>query len=178
MERNAWIAVGVSVVVVGFFLFGSSVIDIFSQTPTNQAVPTTTGMDEQTPEINLETSRVQQNTQNAPTEGVPITSLQVRDDVIGTGVEAVAGKVITVHYVGTLANGQKFDSSVDRGQPFEFTLGAGQVIAGWDQGFAGMKVGGKRTLAIPASMGYGAQQVGPIPPNSTLLFEVELLGVK
>lgn len=154
MERNAWIAVGVSVVVVGFFLFGSSAINLFNPTSTDQAVQTTTIMDEQNTGMNQETSNMQQNTQGAPEV---ITSLQIKDEVIGTGAEAVARKVITVHYVGTLANGQKFDSSVDRGQPFEFTLGVGQVIAGWDQGFAGMKVGGKRLLAIPASMAYGDQ---------------------
>jgi FKBP-type peptidyl-prolyl cis-trans isomerase len=97
---------------------------------------------------------------------------------VGTGAEAVAGKKISVNYVGTLADGTKFDSSYDRNQPFEFTLGAGQVIAGWDQGVAGMKVGGKRKLVIPPSLGYGSQANGSIPANSTLTFEVELLAVK
>jgi peptidylprolyl isomerase/FKBP-type peptidyl-prolyl cis-trans isomerase FkpA len=105
--------------------------------------------------------------------------LKIEDLVVGTGIEAVAGKTISVHYTGTLTDGTKFDSSKDRGTPFEFTLGAGQVIQGWDQGFAGMKVGGKRKLTIPASLGYGSQGAGGvIPPNATLIFEVELLGVK
>lgn len=107
-----------------------------------------------------------------------ITELKSEDIVVGTGAEAVSGKKVSVHYVGTLTNGTKFDSSRDRGTPFEFDLGAGQVIKGWDQGVVGMKVGGKRKLTIPASLAYGAGSVGAIPPNSTLVFEVELLGVK
>ncbi|MFZ3301909.1 MAG: FKBP-type peptidyl-prolyl cis-trans isomerase [Microgenomates group bacterium] len=108
-----------------------------------------------------------------------VTELKIEDLVVGTGAEAVAGKLISVHYTGTLTNGTKFDSSKDRGEPFEFTLGAGQVIQGWDKGFAGMKIGGKRKLTIPSDMGYGAQGAGGvIPPNATLIFEVELLGVK
>jgi FKBP-type peptidyl-prolyl cis-trans isomerase len=105
--------------------------------------------------------------------------LIIQDQVIGTGTEAVAGKKITVNYTGTLTNGTKFDSSLNPGRtPFEFTLGAGEVIQGWDQGFAGMKIGGKRKLTIPPSLGYGATDMGLIPPNSTLIFEVELLGVE
>jgi peptidylprolyl isomerase len=96
----------------------------------------------------------------------------------GTGKEAVAGKSVKVHYTGTLENGKKFDSSHDRGEPFAFRLGAGQVIKGWDQGVAGMKVGGKRKLTIPPELAYGARGFPPvIPPNSTLVFEVELIDV-
>jgi len=105
--------------------------------------------------------------------------LKIEDTVVGTGAEAVSGKEVTVHYTGTLTNGTKFDSSVDRGEPFTFNLGAGEVIEGWDKGFAGMKVGGKRKLTIPSEMAYGERGAGAsIPPNSTLIFEVELLGVK
>jgi len=104
--------------------------------------------------------------------------LQSTDETVGTGAEAVAGKKVTVNYSGTLTNGTKFDSSYDRNQPFSFTLGAGEVIKGWDEGVAGMKVGGKRKLVIPPSLGYGAQANGSIPANSTLVFEVELLGVE
>lgn len=106
--------------------------------------------------------------------------LKIEDQVVGTGAEAVIGKKITVNYTGTLVDGTKFDSSLNPGRtPFEFTLGAGEVIQGWDQGFAGMKVGGKRKLTIPPSLGYGAAGAGSaIPPNATLIFEVELLNVQ
>ena len=105
--------------------------------------------------------------------------LEYTDEVVGTGAEAQSGQTITVHYTGTLTNGKKFDSSRDRNQPFSFQLGAGQVIKGWDEGFEGMKVGGKRKLTIPPNLGYGAQGAGGvIPPNATLIFDVELLEVK
>jgi peptidylprolyl isomerase len=112
------------------------------------------------------------------TGGTSVDQLQSTDETVGTGAEAVAGKTVTVNYVGTLTNGTKFDSSYDRNQPFTFSLGAGQVIQGWDTGVVGMKVGGKRKLVIPPSLGYGAQATGSIPANSTLVFEIELLGVK
>ena len=107
------------------------------------------------------------------------SGLMVQDLRKGTGAVARAGKTVTVHYRGTLTNGKKFDASYDRGQPFVFPLGAGQVIKGWDEGVAGMRVGGKRKLIIPARLGYGAQGTpgGPIPPNATLVFVVELLKV-
>jgi len=104
--------------------------------------------------------------------------LKVEDEVVGEGEEAVAGKKVTVHYTGTFTNGSKFDSSVDRGTPFSFTLGAGEVIAGWDQGVAGMKVGGKRKLTVPSDLAYGPNDYGSIPGGSTLLFDVELLAVE
>lgn len=105
--------------------------------------------------------------------------LKITDLKVGDGAEAVAGQTVTVHYTGWLMDGTKFDSSVDRGDPFSFPLGAGRVIRGWDEGVAGMKVGGKRQLVIPPQMGYGSRGAGGvIPPNATLKFEVELLGVK
>jgi FKBP-type peptidyl-prolyl cis-trans isomerase FkpA len=105
--------------------------------------------------------------------------LQYTDDVVGTGAEAATGKTAVVHYTGWLMDGTKFDSSVDRDQPFSFPLGAGQVIKGWDEGVVGMKVGGKRTLIIPPALGYGARGAGNvIPPNATLKFEVQLLDVR
>ena len=115
-----------------------------------------------------------------------ITELIKHDDVTGSGNEATAGRQVTVHYTGWLYDeakadhrGAKFDSSKDRGEPFGFRLGGGQVIRGWDEGVAGMKVGGKRTLTIPPQLGYGSQGAGGvIPPNATLLFEVELLDVR
>ena len=107
------------------------------------------------------------------------TELKIEEFRAGTGVEAKAGQQVEVHYTGWLTSGEKFDSSADRGQPFRFKLGAGQVIAGWDQGVQGMKVGGKRKLTIPPQLGYGARGFpGAIPPNSTLVFEVELLSVR
>src|ERR1700748_807374 len=109
--------------------------------------------------------------------------LKYTDTETGSGATAAAGSKVSVHYTGWLYNngakGTKFDSSVDRGKPFQFTLGAHQVIAGWDEGVAGMKVGGKRTLIIPPELGYGARGAGGvIPPNATLIFDVELLAVK
>lgn len=111
------------------------------------------------------------------------SGLQFTDGNVGTGASPQKGQKCSMHYTGWLykdgVKGAKFDSSVDRGQPFEFTLGVGQVIKGWDEGVASMKVGGKRTLIIPADLGYGARGAGGvIPPNATLMFDVELLGVK
>jgi FKBP-type peptidyl-prolyl cis-trans isomerase len=106
------------------------------------------------------------------------TELKITDSVVGTGTTAQAGMTVFVHYTGTLTNGQVFDSSIPRGEPFSFELGGGQVIQGWDIGIQGMKVGGKRTLIIPASLAYGDRETGPIPANSILIFEVELLDVK
>lgn len=118
-----------------------------------------------------------------PVSGKPVTTadgLKYWDTKVGTGATATSGHKVKVHYTGWLTNGKKFDSSVDRKEPFEFQLGAGQVIKGWDEGVAGMKVGGKRRLEIPPALGYGNRGVGGglIPPNSTLLFDVELLDVK
>lgn len=100
-------------------------------------------------------------------------------DQPGTGAQAQAGQSVSVHYTGWLTDGTKFDSSRDRGEPFEFTLGQGEVIQGWDEGVAGMQIGEKRTLVVPAALGYGDQGAGGvIPPNATLVFKVELLGVR
>ena len=105
--------------------------------------------------------------------------LVIEDLKEGAGAEATAGKTVTVHYVGTLTDGKKFDSSRDRGEGFDFKLGAGQVIKGWEQGVAGMKVGSMRKLTIPPELAYEARGFPPvIPPNSTLVFEVELLSMK
>jgi FKBP-type peptidyl-prolyl cis-trans isomerase len=128
-------------------------------------------------------SGLAQTNTSAPTKvtGQPKTTpsgLQYWDIVVGTGTTAAAGKSVRVHYTGWLTNGNKFDSSVDRREPFVFSLGAGQVIRGWDEGVAGMKVGGKRQLRIPPALGYGARGAGGvIPPNATLIFDVELLQV-
>ena len=116
-------------------------------------------------------------------QGLPATAiggaggqLLVQDEVVGTGEEAAIGSVVAVHYTGMFQDGTVFDSSAG-GEPFQFVLGAGQVIPGWDQGLLGMKVGGKRLLVIPPDLAYGSQGYGPIPPNSTLTFEVELVEI-
>jgi FKBP-type peptidyl-prolyl cis-trans isomerase len=119
-----------------------------------------------------------------PTESTnPVTTtaggVQVQDITEGTGDAAETGKTVSVHYTGWLTDGTKFDSSIDRGQPFTFRLGAGQVIKGWDESLVGMKVGGKRKMTIPPEMGYGDRGAGGrIPPGSTLIFEVDLMSVK
>ena len=117
----------------------------------------------------------------AKVNGQPTTTpsgLQYWEIVVGTGPAAVAGNVVKVHYTGWLTTGEKFDSSRDRGVPFTFPLGAGQVIKGWDEGLLGMQVGDKRKLTIPPDLAYGAEAKGPIPANSTLVFDVELVGLK
>ena len=107
------------------------------------------------------------------------SGLKYVDEVVGTGAVPKTGQKVKVHYTGWLENGTKFDSSVDRGQPFEFVIGVGQVIKGWDEGVSTMKIGGKRKLIIPSKLGYGPTGAGStIPPNATLVFNVELLGVK
>jgi len=129
-----------------------------------------------------EAQSTEQETQMAQSN---ITELEKQDEQVGTGAEAVAGRPVTVHYTGWLWDeakadhkGRKFDSSRDRNEPFQFRLGGGEVIRGWDEGVAGMKVGGKRTLTIPPAFGYGARGAGGvIPPNATLIFDVELLKV-
>jgi peptidylprolyl isomerase len=125
-------------------------------------------------------------TEEAAAQSKPVTTpsgLQMTDTTVGKGAQPRQGQTAVVHYTGWLYNngqkGQKFDSSVDRKEPFEFPVGAGRVIRGWDEGVATMKVGGKRTLVIPPELGYGARGAGGvIPPNATLIFDVELLGVK
>lgn len=122
-------------------------------------------------------------TNNEYVNTIDTTNLGIEDTEVGTGVEATSGKLVTVHYTGKLEDGSVFDSSVGRGQPFQFVLGAGQVIPGWDAGLQGMKVGGKRVLTIPSDLAYGDQGIKDqsgadvIPGGATLIFEVELLGV-
>ena len=114
-----------------------------------------------------------------PSEITTPSGLKYIDLIVGTGAEAKPGMLVSVHYTGWLTDGTKFDSSLDRGQPLQFTLGVGKVIKGWDEGIASMKIGGKRKLIIPSELGYGTQGAEDIiPPNATLVFEVELLGIQ
>ncbi len=124
-----------------------------------------------------------QNTKPTPTLNMndftaTASGLKIKDEVLGTGKEVKSGDTVSVHYLGTLENGTKFDSSYDRNTPFSTQIGVGHVIKGWDEGIIGMKVGGKRILVIPSDLAYGDQGQGPIPPKATLIFQVELLGVK
>ncbi|MBL7045029.1 MAG: FKBP-type peptidyl-prolyl cis-trans isomerase [Parcubacteria group bacterium] len=167
LGKNEKTAVFVSLAVILFFFAAASVVGFVSK-------GRIADVDNENNSASLGELTVE--TQKAP-EIIDINGMKIVDTIVGTGEEAVAGKVVTVHYTGTLTDGTKFDSSVDRGQPFQFVLGAGQVIQGWEQGFAGMKVGGKRSLMIPANMAYGDRAIGAIPANSTLLFDVELLAV-
>ena len=147
MKQNEWIAVAISVFVVGFFfVFGQGLISLFT---------------------NHKTTMLNNSAELVST-----------DTVVGTGDEAIAGSRVTVNYVGKFVDGKVFDSNEARGEPFSFVLGSGQVIKGWDEGIVGMRVGGKRTLSIPPDLGYGASDYGPIPGNSTLIFDVELLKVE
>ena len=148
LDTKEWIAVAVSIFVVGFFfIFGQALLSFFTN-KTSTAIMT------------------------AKQEVV------TQDEVIGTGLTAKSGDRIVVHYTGHFVDGKVFDSSVDRGEPFQFVLGSGQVIKGWDEGIVGMRVGGKRTLSIPPELGYGANDYGPIPGGSTLIFDIELLKVE
>ena len=107
-----------------------------------------------------------------------VTSMIIDDIKLGEGVEVKSGDTVAVHYIGTLQNGTEFDNSKKRGEPFTFTVGAGQVIKGWEEGLVGMKVGGQRVLVIPPDKAYGEQGIGPIPPNATLVFAIELVEIK
>lgn len=121
------------------------------------------------------TIKAQETKPNMP----EVTKLEITDLKVGTGAEVKSGDIVSIHYTGTFLDGKKFDSSVDRGQPFETAIGVGQVIKGWDQGVVGMKVGGKRKLTIPYALAYGEAGIpGAIPPKSTLVFDVELLNIK
>lgn len=167
------IAVALALAVVAFFfMFGG--MSLFSQPQ-----PLQTAAVEQSQTETLQTTPTKTTTM--PTDTAPITQLQVKDVVVGTGAVAEAGDSVTVQYVGRLTNGTVFDASANHKETangFTFALGAGQVIKGWDQGVAGMKEGGKRVLLIPASLAYGSQANGPIPADSALVFEVELLKVE
>ena len=175
------IAVALAVVIaLALLFFGSRIFSFFNR---STATATTQDQSPQTATNQTDNSNpmTDSNTSSDALSGIPanVTQLMSKDEVVGTGAEAQAGDSVTVQYVGMLTNGTVFDASANHGTTgFTFTLGAGQVIKGWDEGVVGMKVGGKRELVIPASLGYGSQAVGPIPANSTLVFEVELTNVQ
>ncbi len=148
LSQKEWVAVVTSLFVVGFFF-------IFGQT----IVETFTG-----------------NEQQAKIMQTP--KVEIQNEVFGSGAIAGAGDLVVVHYVGRFVSGEVFDSSISRNEPFQFTLGVGQVIKGWDEGVLGMREGGRRTLIIPPELGYGMNDYGPIPGGSTLIFEVELIKVE
>lgn len=150
ITKNQWIAIVVGISVLGFLFYGQNLLGFLGLTVNTQ--------------------------DDGPI--LPETGVDVRDIVVGTGAEAKAGDRLTVHYVGILSDGRVFDSSLDRNTPFVFTLGAGEVIRGWDEGLEGMQVGGRRQLFIAPDYGYGDNAVGTIPANSTLIFEVQLLEIE
>ena len=162
-------------------LMGALALAVFSaagctKSPTTESQPSTTES-ATTGSASSSTEASTPAETSAPAETV--TELQIKDTKVGKGAAAKAGDTVTVHYTGWLMDGTKFDSSVDRNEPFTFQLGSGQVIEGWDKGVAGMKVGGTRVLIIPSSMGYGEQGAPPaIPANATLKFEVKLLAIQ
>lgn len=150
LNKKEGIAVFVGIAVIGYLFFSGPLMQFFNSSSDSLT-----------------------QTQMLSTNG-----FTAQDINVGTGDLAQAGDTVAAHYVGKLTNGQVFDSSLDRGTPIQFTLGAGQVIRGWDEGVVGMRVGGKRVLTISPEFAYGAQAVGAIPANSTLVFEIDLVGVK
>src|SRR3989344_98800 len=150
LNKNQWIAVFLSLVFLTYLLFADTIMNLFNP-------PSTDSFD---------------------TTQAPQTGIMAEEIVMGNGSLAESGDTLTGHYIGTLPDGKAFDSSLDRNIPFSFVLGTGQVIRGWDEGLPGMRVGGKRLLIIAPDYGYGGLGVGAIPPNSTLIFEVELLDVE
>jgi peptidylprolyl isomerase len=172
------IAVALALVVVIAFFIVPGLWPFPTSTPAASSDPVAAEVASTTPQSTNQPSP--STTMQIPAINGPVTQLMSKDEVIGTGAVAAAGDSVTVNYVGALTNGTVFDASANHGTTgFTFTLGAGQVIKGWDEGVAGMKVGGKRMLIIPASLAYGDQAVGGvIPANSTLVFEVDLLNVQ
>jgi FKBP-type peptidyl-prolyl cis-trans isomerase FkpA len=165
LTRKEYIAVGAALAVIALIFFVGNGLSFFTTGSLGTANVSQPAEDNQN-------TNVQNNTQAS------VTSLQITDVSVGTGAEAKFGSDVAVNYKLTLADGREIDNSYKRGEALPFKLGVGQVIPGFDQGVTGMKVGGKRTVIIPPALGYGSGQVGPIPPDSVLYFEVELVSVK
>ena len=165
LSKAQWIGVVAALVIV-FLFFGYNYLPNFFN------ISNTTNMNQSANDQNAAPEVASQTITS------PAGDMTFQDFAVGGGEAAAAGDKVTVNYTGTFTNGTKFDSSYDHGQPFTFTLGAGDVIAGWDLGVVGMKEGGKRRLIVPASLGYGPNDYGPIPGNSTLIFDVELVKVE
>lgn len=167
MDKKYFVYIGlVVIIIIIFYIAGSNKHnDIIKNQNTNNA-------------LSNNTMGTTTNLNNNEATNVDKSQLKIEDLIIGSGKETKNGDKIEVNYIGTLTNGQKFDSSYDRKQTFEFTLGNHEVIQGWDQGIIGMKEGGKRKLTIPPELAYGNKNIGPIAANSTLVFEVELIKIK
>ncbi len=172
LSQKEWITLGVGIGIIIILIIAGKVLFAGpSENATSQAMDQSHNTSQQS----------QTGSTSAAVQGTNVSSdskIQIIEVKQGTGAEAVDGKTVSVHYTGTFQNGQKFDSSLDRGKPIDFVLGKGMVIKGWDIGLKGMKVGGKRHLIISPEYGYGPQDYGPIPGNSTLIFDVELVAVK
>jgi peptidylprolyl isomerase len=151
LSKKEWVAVGVAIIFVGYTLFGNNIMNLFQKNLMND------------------------NSLAAAAQSQSLNGVIINDIAVGQGALVKNGQTLSVHYILSLSDGTVVQNSKDFGTPFKFTLGAGEVIPGWEQGFAGMKVGGVRTIVIPPELAYGSNQVGPIPPNSTLIFTVELL---
>lgn len=172
-NKKEWIAVVIVIIVVAIFM-GSKFFNRTTNIPITDQINTINQPADQTSNINTATTTNSNKPMNTTADG-----LVIKDTVIGTGAEAKLGNLVDVNYTGKFADGKVFDSSIPRGQPIQFQLGAEQVIAGWDQGILGMKVGGKRSLIIPSALGYGPAGRPPvIPANATLYFDVELVAVQ
>jgi peptidylprolyl isomerase/FKBP-type peptidyl-prolyl cis-trans isomerase FkpA len=156
LSKSEWVATVLAIVFVAYTLFGGSIMGLFKKNSMNEN----------------STAAI-----NTTTNNNGVSSVIINDITVGNGKEVKNGDLVSVHYILSLSDGTVLQNSKDFGAPFKFTLGAGEVIPGWEQGFAGIKVGGVRTIIIPPELAYGANQAGPIPPNSTLIFTIEVVDV-